>query len=93
MNQIAALCPAILCPAPLFAYVMGLDEELGEIALPTACERQTNEHERLPTELRNRWWAARSVEERARIMFEYYATVGRHATAEMWGHFVDLEAQ
>ena len=71
---------------------MTFDEELGEIpVLPVMWERQTNEHELLPTELRNRWWAARSTEERSRIMFEYYATVGRYASAEMWGHFVDLE--
>ncbi len=35
--------------------------------------RQTNEHELLPTELRNRWWMAETASERMDIMFEYEA--------------------
>jgi hypothetical protein len=89
MNIIAMLLPA-LCPVFPVPPVPMLDEELGEIPAPCMLERQTNEHERLPPALRNRWWEARSVEDRARIMFEYYATVGRYASAEMWGHFVDF---
>ncbi len=66
-----------MCPIPM------LDEELGQV--PILCTRQSNEHKLLPMALQDRWWAARTTEERTRIMLDYYISVSE------WGQFVDLD--
>jgi hypothetical protein len=55
----------ILEPPPLSRSV-AKDEEFPRSNLV----RQTNEHELLPPELRNRWWMA-DAEEKLNIMFEF----------------------
>lgn len=57
-------------PRPELVRSAAIEEEFPRHPLV----RQTNEHELLPEEFRERWWSAQTAEEKSNVVFDFEAS-------------------
>jgi hypothetical protein len=62
-----------MLPRPALVRTPTPDVELGIFPPPPPLERQTNIHELLPHDLREKWWSATTPVEKDDIMMQYEA--------------------